>query len=230
MRCPRTYRPYVEGIRDETEALGQVVTNFLNFARPAQLSLVTGRSARARERAADEMRADARRGRRRRRCAASSAPSRATRSCCGRRSATCCATRSRRAPTHRVAPGPGRVGRRRRSTDRGSSSTITARARPPAGASSVRSSRRSARAPASAWRWCRRSSCCTTAALPSALRRWAAPACRSRCRSTPSLTRGASSLGLPDTLSRAPLCRRAPFSWLARALARRRKRSACFER
>jgi signal transduction histidine kinase len=36
---PDRYRPYVEGIRQESEALGQVVTNFLNFARPAQLSL-----------------------------------------------------------------------------------------------------------------------------------------------------------------------------------------------
>jgi signal transduction histidine kinase len=31
---PSQYRPYVEGIRQETEALGKVVTNFLNFARP----------------------------------------------------------------------------------------------------------------------------------------------------------------------------------------------------
>jgi nitrogen fixation/metabolism regulation signal transduction histidine kinase len=30
---PATYRPYVEGIRKETEALGQVVANFLKFAR-----------------------------------------------------------------------------------------------------------------------------------------------------------------------------------------------------
>src|SRR2546428_2548484 len=30
-----------------------------------------------------------------------------------------------------------------------------------------------------------------------------------------SLVRGASPLGLPDTLSRAPLRRRAPFAWLA---------------
>ena len=42
---PEPYRPYVEGIRAETESLGQVVTNFLNFARPAQLTLVAGRSA-----------------------------------------------------------------------------------------------------------------------------------------------------------------------------------------
>ena len=36
---PETYRPYVEGIRAEAESLGQVVTNFLNFAQPAQLTL-----------------------------------------------------------------------------------------------------------------------------------------------------------------------------------------------
>src|SRR5262245_49855952 len=34
------------------------------------------------------------------------------------------------------------------------------------------------------------------------------------------LFRGASPLGLPHTLSRAPLRRRAPFAWLARTLAR----------
>src|SRR5204862_7131030 len=34
--------------------------------------------------------------------------------------------------------------------------------------------------------------------------------------SSTSLNRGASSLGLPYTLSRAPLRRRAPFPWLAR--------------
>jgi signal transduction histidine kinase len=31
---PDAYRPYVEGIRQETEALGKIVTNFLNFAKP----------------------------------------------------------------------------------------------------------------------------------------------------------------------------------------------------
>ena len=31
---PGPYRPYVEGIRDEAESLGQVVTRFLRFARP----------------------------------------------------------------------------------------------------------------------------------------------------------------------------------------------------
>src|SRR5207253_4335551 len=36
---PESYRPHVEGIRAEAESLGQVVTNFLNFARPAELVL-----------------------------------------------------------------------------------------------------------------------------------------------------------------------------------------------
>ena len=36
---PAQYRPYLEGIRQETEALGQIVTNFLNFARPETMSL-----------------------------------------------------------------------------------------------------------------------------------------------------------------------------------------------
>ena len=39
-RVPDAYRPYVEGIRQETTAMGEVVTNFLNFARPEPLSLV----------------------------------------------------------------------------------------------------------------------------------------------------------------------------------------------
>jgi len=36
---PAAYRPYLEGIRAETESLGQVVTNFLNFARPDQMAM-----------------------------------------------------------------------------------------------------------------------------------------------------------------------------------------------
>jgi signal transduction histidine kinase len=36
---PEQYRPYVEGIRSETQALGDVVTNFLKFARPEPLTL-----------------------------------------------------------------------------------------------------------------------------------------------------------------------------------------------
>ena len=39
-RLPAGYRPYVEGIRQETNAMGEVVTNFLNFARPEPLTLV----------------------------------------------------------------------------------------------------------------------------------------------------------------------------------------------
>ncbi len=35
---PEVYRPYVTGIRDEAEALGRIVTNFLNFAKPDQVS------------------------------------------------------------------------------------------------------------------------------------------------------------------------------------------------
>lgn len=35
---PASYRPYVEGIRQETDSLQKVVTNFLNFARPEQVT------------------------------------------------------------------------------------------------------------------------------------------------------------------------------------------------
>ena len=35
---PDQYRPYIEGIRSETQALGEVVTNFLKFARPDPLT------------------------------------------------------------------------------------------------------------------------------------------------------------------------------------------------
>ena len=57
---PEAYRPYVEGIRAETESLSQVVTNFLNFARPAQLTLSRVDLGGICERAADEIRADTR--------------------------------------------------------------------------------------------------------------------------------------------------------------------------
>jgi len=57
---PASYRPYVEGIRSETESLSQVVTNFLNFARPAQLTLTEVDLRAICERAADEIRSDAR--------------------------------------------------------------------------------------------------------------------------------------------------------------------------
>ena len=57
---PPQFGPYVEGIRQETVALGQVVTNFLNFARPTQLSLATHDLNAIIERAADDLRAEAR--------------------------------------------------------------------------------------------------------------------------------------------------------------------------
>ncbi len=57
---PAAYRPYVEGIRAEAESLGQVVTNFLNFARPAELTLARVDLRAICDRAADEVRGDAR--------------------------------------------------------------------------------------------------------------------------------------------------------------------------
>ena len=57
---PPNYRSYVEGIRAEAESLGQVVTNFLNFARPAQLTLAPVDLRAICERAADELRTEAR--------------------------------------------------------------------------------------------------------------------------------------------------------------------------
>ena len=59
-RLPSDFRPYVVGIREETEALGQVVTNFLNFAKPAELTLGPVDMRVIAERAAEEIRADAR--------------------------------------------------------------------------------------------------------------------------------------------------------------------------
>ena len=52
---PAQYKPYIEGIRQETDALGQVVTNFLNFARPTQLSVATYDLAALVQRAADDL-------------------------------------------------------------------------------------------------------------------------------------------------------------------------------
>ncbi|HEY2149330.1 MAG TPA: ATP-binding protein [Vicinamibacterales bacterium] len=57
---PEGYRRYVEGIRAETESLSQVVTNFLNFARPAQLTLARVDLGAVCERTAEEYRAEAR--------------------------------------------------------------------------------------------------------------------------------------------------------------------------
>ena len=52
---PEKYRPYVEGIRQEADVLGSVVTNFLNFARPEQLSLAPVDLGRVARRVADEL-------------------------------------------------------------------------------------------------------------------------------------------------------------------------------
>jgi nitrogen fixation/metabolism regulation signal transduction histidine kinase len=57
---PEQFRPYVQGIRAETESMREVVTNFLNFAKPAQPSLSPVDLGAVAERAADDLRADAR--------------------------------------------------------------------------------------------------------------------------------------------------------------------------
>jgi signal transduction histidine kinase len=57
---PEAYRPYVEAIRAEAGSLGEIVTNFFNFARPAQLTLSRVDLKAICERAADEVRGDAR--------------------------------------------------------------------------------------------------------------------------------------------------------------------------
>jgi signal transduction histidine kinase len=62
---PEAYRPYVEGIRAETQSLSQVVTNFLQFARPSSCVADVDPGAIC-ERAAEEIRPDARARRRRR--------------------------------------------------------------------------------------------------------------------------------------------------------------------
>lgn len=56
---PESYHPHVHGIRQETQALGEVVTNFLNFAKPAQLTLSPVDLQSIAERAADEVRTEA---------------------------------------------------------------------------------------------------------------------------------------------------------------------------
>ena len=57
---PVQFRPYVEGIRAETESMREVVTNFLNFAKPDQPTLSPVDLGAIAERAADDLRADAR--------------------------------------------------------------------------------------------------------------------------------------------------------------------------
>jgi PAS domain S-box-containing protein len=53
---PVPYREYVQGIRQETESLGRVVTNFLNFARPEQISLTCVDLGAVARKAADDLR------------------------------------------------------------------------------------------------------------------------------------------------------------------------------
>ena len=58
-RLPAETHAYVKGIRDETDALGAVVRNFLTFAKPAELVLGTVDALGLVQRAADEIRPDA---------------------------------------------------------------------------------------------------------------------------------------------------------------------------
>lgn len=53
---PAAYRPHVEGIRNETEALGQVVNNFLKFARPERVSFAPVALGPLVRRASDDLR------------------------------------------------------------------------------------------------------------------------------------------------------------------------------
>jgi two-component system, NtrC family, sensor histidine kinase AtoS len=57
---PPAFRPYVEGIRAETDSMREVVTNFLNFAKPEQLNFSPVNLRAVAERAAEDLRADAR--------------------------------------------------------------------------------------------------------------------------------------------------------------------------
>jgi len=58
-KLPPETHAYVRGIREETDALGGVVRNFLNFAKPAEIALGTVDTRAIVERAAEEIRADA---------------------------------------------------------------------------------------------------------------------------------------------------------------------------
>ena len=57
-KLPASQVPYVQGVRQETESLRQVVDNFLNFARPTRLTLTTIALGRLAVRAAEEIRAE----------------------------------------------------------------------------------------------------------------------------------------------------------------------------
>jgi PAS domain S-box-containing protein len=53
---PAQYQAYVQGIRQESEALGHVVTNFLNFARPEKVTFSPVALAAPAQRAVDDLR------------------------------------------------------------------------------------------------------------------------------------------------------------------------------
>jgi signal transduction histidine kinase len=55
---PEKYRPYIQGLRQETEALGRVVTNFLQFAKPEQIVLTDVNLEQLVRRSSDELRHD----------------------------------------------------------------------------------------------------------------------------------------------------------------------------
>lgn len=56
---PERERPCVEGIRNETDALGRLVTNFLTFARPEQLTVTPADLRGLATQVADDLKADA---------------------------------------------------------------------------------------------------------------------------------------------------------------------------
>ena len=58
-RLPPDMRAYVTGIREETDTLGAVVRNFLNFAKPTELVLVSVDIRAIVERAAEDIRTEA---------------------------------------------------------------------------------------------------------------------------------------------------------------------------
>ncbi|MBI2220811.1 MAG: PAS domain-containing protein [Acidobacteria bacterium] len=57
-RMPAEFKPYVGGLRAETDSLREVVTNFLNFAKPAQLTLGPVDMRTIAERAAEDVRGE----------------------------------------------------------------------------------------------------------------------------------------------------------------------------
>ena len=57
-QLPPEFRPFVEAIRSETVSLGEIVTNFLNFAKPTELVLGPVDMRAIAERAADDIRTE----------------------------------------------------------------------------------------------------------------------------------------------------------------------------